>query len=85
MAGAFAGDRASASAIRWGLAVCFVVGSSALWLRDPLARFATRIGIPTDEGGHLTASLRVVLFGGGNVDMLDEEQFKAAPKAQPRK
>jgi hypothetical protein len=63
IAGAFADDRASASAIRWGLSVCFVVGSAAIWFRDSLARSAAGLGIKTDDTPWLAAAARVVLIG----------------------
>jgi hypothetical protein len=37
-AGTFAGEFAAASALRWGLALAFVVGSGAIALREPLQR-----------------------------------------------
>jgi hypothetical protein len=64
VAGAFAGDRASASAIRWGLSICFVTGSSALWFREALVRFAGSNGIRFDWTIPLAKSVRLVLLGG---------------------
>src|SRR5262249_40041448 len=62
-AGAFAGDRASASAARWGLGVCFVLGSSALWFRNFLPRFSTSMGLRIDGSIRLAKSARLVLLG----------------------
>jgi hypothetical protein len=45
VAGRFAEERAAASALRWGLGLCFLVCSVPLWLRDSLARLASRVGI----------------------------------------
>jgi hypothetical protein len=70
MAGVFAVDRASASAIRWGLAICFVVCSAAIWLRDPLARFAAGVGIRLDGTRRLPGSVRGVLLGGAVAPLL---------------
>jgi hypothetical protein len=69
-AGAFAGDRAAASAIRWGLAVCFVIYSTALWLREMLAGSAARLGIRTEGIARLAASVRMVLLGGAAAPLL---------------
>jgi hypothetical protein len=47
VAGSFAPELAAASALRWGLAGVFLVGSAAIWAREPLARLATRAGVRT--------------------------------------
>jgi hypothetical protein len=44
-AGAFASDVAAASALRWGLALCFLTCSALVWLRRPLARVAESAGV----------------------------------------
>jgi hypothetical protein len=49
-AGPSAVARATASALRWGLAVSFLISSALLWLRGPLASAAGRLGMPTDGG-----------------------------------
>jgi hypothetical protein len=36
-------DRATASALRWGLAACFLAGSLLVWLRRPVARIAQSV------------------------------------------
>jgi hypothetical protein len=46
--GWFAGERVGASALRWGLAICFLVCSVPVWLRGSLARLAQRLRMPTD-------------------------------------
>ena len=46
VAGGFEGERATASALRWGLAGCFLVASIPLWLRGYLARLAAAFRIP---------------------------------------
>lgn len=46
VAGAFDGQRATASALRWGLAIGFVVASAPLWLRHRLAPLAAVLRIP---------------------------------------
>lgn len=38
-------DVAGASALRWGLAACFVVGSALVWQRERLAQLASAIGL----------------------------------------
>ncbi len=43
-AGAFAPEFAAASALRWGLAVAFVAGSAAVFLREPLGELAGATG-----------------------------------------
>jgi hypothetical protein len=40
-----AADLAAASALRWGLAGCFLACSALLWLRSPLTRLAGTLGI----------------------------------------
>jgi hypothetical protein len=55
VAGQFSGDAAAASALRWGLAACFLAGSLPLWLRTPIAREAVRFGI--HPGNAWTAQL----------------------------
>jgi hypothetical protein len=44
-AGPFASEQATASALRWGLAACYVVCSALVWLRRTLARGATAAGV----------------------------------------
>jgi hypothetical protein len=69
-AGTFADNRAAASAIRWGLAICFVLGSAALWARDLLARFASRIRLDFDSAANLTRAVHGVLLGGAAAPVL---------------
>ncbi len=45
-AGAFAGEHAVASALRWGLGGCFLIASVPLWLRGRLMLLATALRIP---------------------------------------
>jgi hypothetical protein len=70
VAGAFAGDHAAASAVRWGLALCFIGGSSALWLREMFTRLAAPIGIQIDRTVHLATAVRIVLIAGAAVPVL---------------
>ena len=44
-AGPFAVQLAAASALRWGLAVCYLACAVVVWLRRPLARLANSAGI----------------------------------------
>jgi hypothetical protein len=62
IAGAFADDRSSASAVRWGLSIVFVICSAGIWLRASLARFAAEIGIKTDETPRIVVAARGVLI-----------------------
>ena len=57
VAGRFAGDLAVASALRWGLAVCFLVLSAAIWGRKRLLRVCrlAHAGVDLDLGGWLAA------------------------------
>jgi hypothetical protein len=36
-------DRATASALRWGMAGCFLAGSALVWIRQPLLRLAEKL------------------------------------------
>jgi hypothetical protein len=45
VAGPFAGDLATASALRWGLAATYLFVSGLVWAREPLARYAAVAGI----------------------------------------
>jgi hypothetical protein len=44
-AGSFATEHATASALRWGLAACYVACSALVWLRNVLARGAMAAGV----------------------------------------
>jgi hypothetical protein len=44
-AGPFASELATASALRWGLALCYLVCSALVWLRRPLARWTATFGV----------------------------------------
>jgi hypothetical protein len=57
-AGAFREDQAVASALRWGLSLCFVAVSVVLWLRDR----AAMPGIEANRVSDLAAILRRVLL-----------------------
>jgi hypothetical protein len=54
-AGEFGEERASASALRWGLAVVFLAGSVALWNRERVAVLASDAGFAVGSGGAETA------------------------------
>jgi hypothetical protein len=61
-AGPFSEDLAAASALRWGLAGCFLAASLPLWLRSSLARYTARWD--SHAGSPHTAPLaRGVLLG----------------------
>jgi hypothetical protein len=70
VAGAFADDRASASALRWGLAFWFALGSAALWLREPIGRIAAGIKINTDGAPNRAAAMRVLMLAGSAAPVL---------------
>src|SRR5262249_53554834 len=63
-AGGFAGDLATASALRWGLAACFVACSAVVWLRDPLARLSARLGISAELATGTSGFVRGLLVAG---------------------
>src|SRR5439155_3468597 len=63
-AGNFQADRASASAARWALTICFIACSGLLWQRTALVRVGARLGIPADAPSHTPRMLRAVLLGG---------------------
>jgi hypothetical protein len=56
-AGPFAAELATASALRWGLALCYLACSGLVWLRRDLARLATSAGVTVarDESAMLWA------------------------------
>jgi hypothetical protein len=49
-AGIHANDLAAASALRWGLGCCFLIGSALVWFQTPLSRLASwlRLGPPPE-------------------------------------
>lgn len=62
LAGGAAGVmRASASALAWALAGCFLAGSILLWLRQPLARSIESLHIPIE--GEFSRIIRQLLIG----------------------
>jgi hypothetical protein len=63
-AGSFAAESAAASALRWGLAICFLVCASGLWCRVPIGRLAVRLRIPAPGQPALTQQVRWLLYAG---------------------
>jgi hypothetical protein len=63
-AGPFAKELATASALRWGLAACFLICSGALWLREPILASASRMGVSPDSRVSLCPALRALLIAG---------------------
>jgi hypothetical protein len=61
-AGWFAPELATASALRWGLAISFLGTSVAFWVRTTVARAATRVRLPSGIEDRDTQVLRVVLL-----------------------
>lgn len=59
-AGPFDADRAAASALRWGLALCFLGTAIPLWLREPLGRRAEALGVRFADSP--AAAARVLLL-----------------------
>jgi hypothetical protein len=56
-AGPFGASLATASALRWGLALCYLVCSALVWLRRHLTRLATAAGVTlTTDGTTLLGS-----------------------------
>ena len=49
-AGPFAAETATASALRWGTAACFVSCAAVHWLRRPLGRLSAVVGVAFDPG-----------------------------------
>jgi hypothetical protein len=70
LAGSFTAERATASALRWGLALGFVVGSTAVWLRGSLTALAEQLGIHPELHIRLDTASRLVLLGGAAVPVL---------------
>lgn len=64
VAAAYGGDRATASALRWGLAACFLAVSAVVWLRDPCARLVARAGARLAELPDGPRDVRALLLGG---------------------
>lgn len=60
-AGAFVPELAAASALRWGLGIAFVLGSTMVAAREPLARLATAMGFSTSKS-ELTTRWAHALF-----------------------
>ncbi|MBY0523648.1 MAG: hypothetical protein K2R98_09615, partial [Gemmataceae bacterium] len=48
-AGPAGAQLATASALRWDLGLCFLATAVPLWLREPLGRFATGIGVKLED------------------------------------
>jgi hypothetical protein len=69
-AGQFAGELATASAVGWGLAVCFLALSAWLWARGGLGRLAARLALPAVEEPNLPALARALLIAGAVVPVL---------------
>jgi hypothetical protein len=61
-AGTFEGQRATASALRWGLALCFVACSVAVWLRRSVQQGAEKLECPPDPTVPLARWVRQLLW-----------------------
>jgi hypothetical protein len=69
-AAAFADGIAVASAVRWSLAICFVVLSVLLWLRGRLGHAATVAGIRWERGPTIATVVRALLIAGAMAPVL---------------
>lgn len=69
-AGWFRAGLGSASALRWGFALCLLGASAPVWGRHPVARLAGRLGIPPDRGEDVVGPVRRLLVGGTVVPVL---------------
>lgn len=67
-AGALAGELAVASALRWTLALCYLLVSALLWLREPLARGAQHLGLSLPHS--LPAVVRAMTLVGALLPVL---------------
>jgi hypothetical protein len=63
-AGPFEGELATASALRWGLGLGFVVSSALVWLRGPLARTLDRFSATAGGSAVLPVVTRYLLLLG---------------------
>src|SRR5208283_1802092 len=63
IAGRFVLDLATASALRWGMGICFLVCSALLWLRTGIGRVLARIGMNPWPGGSGAAAVQSLLLG----------------------
>jgi hypothetical protein len=54
-------ELASASALRWGLAICYLACSVVVWARRPLAAIAERAGCPVDPSVGIARHARGLL------------------------
>jgi hypothetical protein len=63
-AGQFDLEKATASALRWGLAIAFLFLGALVWLRVPLARWAARLGISVEAPWPLAQVVQGLLLGG---------------------
>jgi hypothetical protein len=69
-AGQLAEGLATASALRWGLALAFVACSALSWVRGPLERWATAMGMAVEPGPRRPAILRAMLLSAATVVLL---------------
>src|SRR5262249_38591749 len=65
--GRFGAELGTLSALRWGLAMCFLTASALLWLRGPLGRVADRIGCALDGPAALSTWTRNLFVCGAAV------------------
>jgi hypothetical protein len=68
-AGAFVMTRASASALRWGLALVFLAVSVVVWLRQPLLSLTGLLHVPRPASGN-SRRVRFLLLDGALVPVL---------------
>src|SRR5262249_16196620 len=70
IAGPVAAGRATASGLRWGPGVCFLLYSIPLWLRGPLGRLLRRRGGRIEPDLDLSAATRWLLIAGAAVPVV---------------
>lgn len=70
LAGPFEKDLATASALRWSLAGCFLACSIPLWLRNSLARFAQQLKCFGDPAASLARMARGLLIAASVIPVL---------------
>jgi len=63
IAASFAPELATASALRWGLGVWFIVSSVAIWQRARLGQWSSRVGARIELGPDGPSTSRAVLLG----------------------
>ena len=61
IAASYRAELASVSALRWGLAICYLACSTLVWARRPLSAVAARAGCPVDPSLRIAMQARGLL------------------------